>query len=160
MKRLILCLVWVFVLAQFSYLVAQEEQVEQVYLGSIKDMPAIVTSEPGAVVALGVGICDSSLNSYYLIDYAGGQTWYMYLVVVNWSTSTKAFKLEFDLRYGDGASYKVTRASKSLGAETWEMYIYNVTSYVAKLGLFTLTGRVYGTGMGNDNKVTAQVISY
>jgi len=31
---------------------------------------------------------------------------------------------------------------------------------VAKLGVLTLTGRVYGAGMGNDNKVTSQVFVY
>jgi hypothetical protein len=36
----------------------------------------------------------------------------------------------------------------------------NVTSYVAKKGLLTLTGRVYGKGMGNDSKVTSQVYVY
>jgi len=160
MKRLILCLVWVFGLAEFSYLVAQEVQVEQLYLGSITDIPTTVASVPGEIVACGVNIGDSSWTPRYIIDYAAGQTWYMEIIVLNWSSSTKSFKLEYDLRYGDGVGYKVYRASTSIAGLSWAMYRINVTSYVAKLGLLTLTGRIYGKGMGNDNKVTSQVVAY
>lgn len=161
MKRLILCLVLVFGFAQFSYLVAQEDaQEEQIYLGSITDIPATVASTQGAVVALGVNIGDASWTPDYTIDYAAGQTWYMAIIVCNMSTSTQLFKLEYDLRYGDGVGYKVRHIYHSLLAHTRYMYRINVTSYVAKFGLLTLTGRVYGKGMGNDNKVTAQVFVY
>jgi len=159
MKRFILCLVLVFGLAQFSYLGAQEVQEELVYLGPITDMP-VVASTPGEVVALGVYIGDLARNPSYTIDYAAGQTWYMYISCINWAASTKSFKLEFDLRYADGTYYRVYRVSKSIPGETYLISGFNVTSYVAKLGLLTLTGRVYGTGMGNDNKVTAQVVAY
>jgi hypothetical protein len=160
MKRFILCLVFVLGLAQFSYLVAQDVQEELVYLGPITDMPVRVASTPGEVVALGVYIGDSAGNPSYTIDYAAGQTWYMYICCINWTTSTQSCKLEFDLRYGDGTGYKVYRTSKSISGESYLISGLNVTSYVAKLGLLTLTGRVYGTGMGNDNKVTAQVVAY
>jgi hypothetical protein len=160
MKCFILCLVLVFGLAQFSYLVAQDVQAEQFYLGSITDMPTTLTSTPGEVVALGVYIGDAAGNASYTFDYAAGQTWYMYICCVNWASSTKSFKLEYDLRYGDGVGYRVSRTSTSLPGGNWGIWRLNVTSYVAKLGLLTLTGRVYGTGMGNDNKVTAQVVAY
>ena len=160
MKRLIFYLILIFGLAQFSYLVAQEVQVEEFCLGSITDIPTIITSVPGEVVACGVYICDNSWSPYWLIDYAPGQTWYMAIAVVNWSNYTVSFKLEYDLRYGDGAGYKTYRTSNLLAGASFNMYRINVTSYVAKLGILTLTGRVYGTGMGNDNKVTSQVIAY
>jgi hypothetical protein len=159
MKRLIFYLILVFGLAQFSYLGAQDVEEELVYLGRITDMP-VVASTPGAVVAMGVYIGDSAGTASYLIDYAAGQTWYMYICCINWASSTKSFKLEYDLRYGDGYGYRVYRASASLSGGNWGIWRLNVTSYVAKLGLFTLTGRVYGTGMGNDNKVTSQVVAY
>jgi len=159
MKRLILCLVLAFGLAQFSYLAAQDVQDELVYLGRITDMPE-VASTPGEVIALGVYIGDPAGDPKYTIDYAAGQTWYMYISCINWTTSTQSCKLEFDLRYGDGTSYRVYRTSKSIPGESILVSGLNVTSYVAKLGLLTLTGRVYGTGMGNDNKVTAQVVAY
>jgi len=160
MKRFILCLVLVSGLVQFSYLGAQDVQEELVYLGPITNMPVRVASTPGEVVALGVYIGDSAGTANYTIDYAAGQTWYMYICCVNWASSTKSFKLEYDLRYGDGIGYRVYRASASLSGSNWGIWRLNVTSYVAKLGLLTLTGRVYGTGMGNDNKVTAQVVAY
>ena len=160
MKRFILCLVLFFGLAQFSYLAAQDVQDELVYLGPISDMPVRVASTPGEVIALGVYIGDPAGNPKYTIEYAAGQTWYMYISCINWAASTKSFKLEFDLRYADGTSYKVYRTSKSIPGETYLISGLNITSYVAKLGLLTLTGRVYGTGMGNDNKVTAQVVAY
>jgi hypothetical protein len=180
MKRLILCLVLVFGLAQFSYLIAQEEQVEQFHLGSIQpgqffleliqpgqfnldsitDIPAIVASTTkGGVVALWALISDSNYL-YYAICYNPGQIWYMYIYVVNTSSETQSFKLEFDLRYGNGLGYKVYRSSQVIAGLGFDKFRINVTSYVAKLGVLTLTGRVYGEGMGNDNKVTSQVFVY
>jgi len=154
MKRLILCLVLVFGFFLFNHLVAQEDQL---FLGSITNVPASVTFAQGAVVALGVNISDPSWTPSYVIKYAAGQTWYMDISVVNLSSSTQSFKIEFDLRYGDGVGYNVFRVSYSTAGGTYSRHRVNVTSHVAKLGLLTLTGRVYGTGMGNDNKVTGQV---
>jgi hypothetical protein len=109
---------------------------------------------------LGVYIGDPAGDPSCVIDYAAGQTWYMYIYCINWASSTKSFKLEYDLRYGDGLGYRVYRTSSSLPGAYEGIYRLNVTSYVAKLGLLTLTGRIYGTGMGNDNKVTSQVLAY
>ena len=157
MKRLVSCLVLVFVLTQFSYLGAQEEEL---YLSSITNMPATITAAQGAVVALSVNIGNSLWYPNYRIDYTAGQTWYMDIIYVNLSSSTQSFKLEYDLRYGDGVGYKVYRSTASIPGNSYGQARINVTSYVAKLGLLSLTGRVYGTGMGNDNKVTAQVFVY
>ncbi len=157
MKRAFLCLVLIFGFAQFSHLTAQEELV---FSGPINGMPANLASTPGEVLALGVYIAGADGTPICLIDYAAGQTWYMYIYCFNWASSTKSFKLEYDLRYGDGLGYKVYRASSSLPGNYWGIYKLNVTSYVAKLGLLTLTGRIYGAGMGNDNKVTSQVVAY
>jgi hypothetical protein len=93
MKRLVLCLVLVFGLAQFSNLVAQDVQVESLYLGSITDIPMEVASVPGEVLACGVNICDSSWTPRYIIDYTAGQTWYMMIIVCNTTSSAKSFKL-------------------------------------------------------------------
>jgi hypothetical protein len=157
MNRLILGLVLVFSLAQFNYLGAQEEQIEQFYSGPITDIPALVTSTQGKVVALGVSLADSSWKPMDVIEYGSGPiTVYMQITVINFASSTTLCKVEYDLRYADGASYYVYRTSKSVKALSKLIVRIPVSSYVAKLGLFTLTGRVYGTGMGNDNKVTAQ----
>ena len=159
MKRLILCLVLVFSFAQFSYLVAQEEEV---FINSLTSIPATITSMQGPVVALSVNIVNShaSLTPYPVIGYTVGQTWYMQIVYVNTSSSTQSCKLEFDLRYQDGVGYKVYRNSASILGRSVNQSEIVVTSYVAKRGLLTLTGRVYGAGMGNDNKVTSQVYVY
>jgi hypothetical protein len=159
MKRLFLCLVLVFGFAQFNYLSTQEEQVEQFHLGSITDIPATEASTQGVVVPLLTYIGTTS-NVWWSIDYTAGDIWYMYIAVVNTSPSTQSFKLEFDLRYGDGVGYRVYRCSQSVAGLSWDSFRLNVTSYVAKLGLLTLTGRVYGKGMGNDSKVTGQVYVY
>jgi hypothetical protein len=160
MKRLILCLVLVFGFAQFNYLGAQDVQVEQLYLGSITDIPGIVASAQGAVPALGVHIGDPVGTPSYLIKYPPGKKWYMGIIVCNMSSSTISYQLEYDLRYADGASYYVKRISQSIPASCLQTTSIPLPSSVAKRGLFTLTGRVYGTGMGNDNKVTAQVLVY
>lgn len=160
MKRLVLCFVLVFGLVQFCNLVAQEEQVDQVFVGSIRDIKAKVTSDPGEVLALGVAICDSSYTPYSVIEYKSGDIWYMALDVVNLSTATKSIKIEFDIRYADGANYKVVRDSDSIAGQTEALFIYNATSYVAKGGLLSLSGRVYGAKMGNDNRVTGRTYVY
>jgi hypothetical protein len=160
LKRLILCLSWVCCAALFSSLAAQDVQVESLDLGSIMDIPMKVASTPGAVLALAVHICDSSWEPHVVIDYESGQTWYMMIYAFNNSSSSQSFKLEYDLRYKDGAGYYVYRTAVSIPSYTWKAWRVSVTSYVAKLGLLTLTGRVYGTAMGNDNKVTGQVYVY
>jgi len=161
MKRLILCLILVFGIMQFSNLVAQDVQLEWLHSGSIADIPMEAALTPEAVLALSVNICDSSWNPHVVIDYTSGQTWYMMIYVYNNSSATKSFKIEYDLRYKDGGNYYVYRTpAVSIAPQSWDSWRINVTSYVAKLGLLTLTGRVYGTGMGNDNKVTGQVFVF
>ena len=157
MKRLCLCLVLALSFAQFSYLGAQEALVE---LDPIASLPVQIASTPGDVLALGVNIANSSNTPYHLIHYASSQTWYMNIIVINGAGVSKSFKAEFDLRYADGASYYVYRKAYTIGAATTAVIRVNVTAYVAKLGIFTLTGRVYGKAMGNDNKVTSQVFAY
>jgi len=158
MKRLILCLVLVCGLVQFNYLGAQAAkgvQAGRLHSSSIKNIPMTEASAQGAVVPLMVYIGNPSYL-YWTIEYTPGDIWYMYIVVVNTSPSTQSFKLEYDLRYGDGVGYKVYRCSQSVAGMSSDSFRFNVTSYVAKKGLLTLTGRVYGKGMGNDNKVTTQ----
>jgi hypothetical protein len=156
MKRLLLGLVLVLGFAQFNNLAAQEGEF---YLGSITYTPIRMASTGGDVKPLLVCISDSTGAPFPFIPYSA-RTWYMYIIYVNTSSSAKSFKLEYDLRYGDGASYYVYRKALSIAANTCMSYRINVTTYVAKLGLLTLTGRVYGTGMGNDNKITSQVFVY
>ncbi len=157
MKRMCLYLVLVLGLALFSNLLAQEALVE---LTPITNVPTQIASTPGDVQALSVNIANSSGTPYVVIDYAGSQTWYMDIAVVNLSAVSKSFKAEFDLRYADGTSYYVYRASYTIAALTAGRARVNVTAYVAKLGLLTITGRVYGKGMGNNNRVTTQVYAF
>jgi len=157
MKRPVLGLVLFFFLAQWT---AYAEQADLFLGGPLEDLPVGVASMQGAVVALGVNIGDASGNFYYQIKYAAGQTWYAYFTVVNLSSSSQPFKLEADFRYQDGAGYKTYRASGSLNARNYGVYRLAVTPTMAQLGIVTLTGRVHGAGMGNDNKVTSQVYIY
>ncbi len=115
MKRFCLCLALVLGLAQFSNLLAQEALVE---LGSITNVPMQIASTPGVVQAMSVNIANSSYVPYYLIDYSSSQTWYMVITVLNTSAVTQSFKVDFDLRYADGASYYVYRAAYTIAAGT------------------------------------------
>ena len=163
MKRLVCCMVLVIGLAQFSNLGAQEKLV---YLGPIDmfgpiDMPAATAITPPKGLAFYVNIVDTSRRTKYLIDYASGQAYDMEIGFLNLPTNTtQTIKVELDLRYNDGAGYYVKRVAFSNLEEGWYYYSFNATSYVAKLGVLTLTGRVYGTGMGNNNKVTSQLYVY
>ncbi len=160
MKRLLFCAILVLGLAQSGYLGAQESQLEEFYLGSISRAPVKLATTPGSVVALGVFVADASGEPSSIIDYAAGQTWYLQIIVVNWATTAKSFKLEFDLRYGDGAGYYVYRQALSIAKQTYAIYKLKVTPYIAKLGIMSIAGRVYGTAMGNDNRVTGQIYVY
>ncbi len=159
MKRLFLGLVLVLGFAQFNDLGAQVVQQEQLSLGSITNMPTRVATVQGYVLPMTVSLADSTWTPMNFIHYNGGSI-YMQITVINWSTSTKSFKLEYDLRYGDGAGYYFYRSSNSIPGGSSKIYRIGVTGYAAKLGLITLTGRVYGTGMGNENKVTTQALVF
>jgi hypothetical protein len=160
-KRFILGLILVLGLAPFGHLVAQDGQTEQKDLGQITGMPAAIASAQGEVLALTIGFGDSAWRPMDYIEYGSGPIpVYMQMTVLNTASTAKSCKLEFDLRYADGASYYVYRTSKTVQAKSKLMVRILVSTYAAKLGLFTLTGRVYGTGMGNDNKVTAQAFVY
>jgi len=161
MKRLFLFLALVFSLAQFNNLGAQQAvQQEELYVGSITNRPMRIATWEGSVLALQVSIANSAWQPYNWIDYSAGQSWYLQISVINWASTSKAFKLEYDLRCADGATYYVYRSANTIAAGASRIYRIGISSYVAKLGVFTLTGRVYGTGMGNDNKVTTQAFVF
>ncbi len=96
----------------------------------------------------------------FSIDYGAGQVWYMYFVFFNASTTSKTFKAEYSIYYGDGAGYVNKRYALSAAAGSIVSYRVNVTAYIAKLNLITLVGRVYGTGMGNFSEIKSQVWVY
>ncbi len=100
------------------------------------------------------------LIRYDAIDYAAGQLWYMNFVFYNSSPTAKTFKAEYSIYYSDGAGYVNKRYALTAPANSISSYKVNVTAYIAKLGLITLVGRVYGTGMGNFSDVKSQVLVY
>lgn len=169
MKKMIftwgLVLVCFFSLASF---VAADEVGEIV----LKRLPPnaktdmMATDGPYLVRALAIGLANllPSRADYAILDfvseYEAGQTWYMCFFVVNYNDTAKAIKLEFDLRYKDGAGRLQKYYSKTIAANVATLYYINVTSYVAKLGLFTVNGQVYGTEMGNANRVTSQAFIF
>lgn len=126
----------------------------------------MATDGPYLIRALAIGLANMlpSRADYATLDFASeyvtGQTWYMCFFVINYSDVTTAIKLEFDLRYSDGAGRVQKYYAKTIAANTATLYYINVTSYAAKLGLFTLSGQVYGTRMGNANRVTSQAYLY
>ena len=161
MKRLIFCLGLVFGLMQANHLFAQEGQF---FSGTIP--PGISIQSPswfGQVLALQVYITVGSDPTPLpgVFQYLPGKAYYMNVFVANASNLIRSFKVEYNLAYNDGANYlPTTRYAYSAPAQ-WVGYCrINVTAYIAKLGLISLQGRVYGTGMGNTNKVCSQVIVY
>jgi hypothetical protein len=129
-------------------------------MGQIKNMMIESVSTKDQVLALSVNIVSPSDKIYQTIDYTAGQIWYAQVTVINTATTAKNFKIELNLAGGDGAWYWTSRLATSLPANYWARNKIDITSYVAKLGLITLTFRVYGTGMGNTNKVCSQVLVY
>jgi len=155
----------VFTLSSF---VAADEVGEIILkrLPPVAAMNAMATDGPYMVRALAVGLANvlpstpdwATLN--FASEYYAGQTWYMCFFVANYNNTAAAIKIEFDLRYSDGAGRLSRLYSKTLAANTVTLYYISVTSYVAKLGLFTVNGQVYGAKMGNANKVMSQVYIY
>ncbi len=166
MKRLILCLVLVIALAQFNFPVGQEvqlleEQSPKNPRTSIDQNSIAMTDESSNVVVLSASFVDYDGEPLYSVDYSTSDTVYMQIVCVNNSTSSKTVKFEWDLRYADGASYYQYRTSKVVSG--WTIYTYKLSvsnSYLSKLGTFSFTGRVYGTKIGNNNKVSSQLDVY
>jgi len=129
-------------------------------------MNALATDGPYMVRALAVGLTyeKPSAGDWAIFDfcseYFAGDTWYMCFVVVNYDDTAAAIKFQWDLLYNDGAGKFTKTYSKTIPASTVMLYYITATSYVAKLGLFTVDGRVYGAKMGNTNKVMSQVYIY
>jgi hypothetical protein len=118
------------------------------------------TSWLDMVLPLNIFVGDADGNPYFFLDYQAGQVWYLYFTFVNGATVAKSFKAEFNIYYGDGASYANKRYSLSVPAASAVFYKINVSAYIAKLGLITFVGRVYGTGMGNCSDVKSQVMAF
>jgi hypothetical protein len=129
-------------------------------------MHAAATDGPYMVRALAVGLANflPEQADWAIFDfsseYYSGQTWYWCFVVVNYNNIAKNIKTQWHLWYNDGAGRLTKYIDKTVPARTVMLYYYSVAGYVAKKGLFTLTGRVYGTQMGNANEVTSQVYIY
>ena len=135
-------------------------------LPPVDTMNVTATDGPYMVRALAVGVANllPSSADWAILDfaseYSAGQTWYMCFFVTNYNNIPTAIKIQFDLLYNDGAGRLTKRYSKTIAANTVTLYYITVTSYVAKLGLITVNGQVYGAKMGNTNKVMSQVYIY
>ena len=147
---------------------ASDEVIEVVLkrLPPVVTMNAMMTDGPYMVRALAVGFSNYkvSSNEYAMFDffaeYYSGQTWYMCLAVANYSNTAVAIKTRWDLYYNDGAGRLTKYYSQTIFANTVMAYYIPITAYIAKKGLFTLNGQVYGPKMGNDNAVKSQVYIY
>ncbi len=135
-------------------------------LPPVDTMNAAATDGPYMVRALAIGLANllPDQADWAILDfssqYSSGQTWYWCFVVANYNNVPKNIKLRWELWYNDGAGRLTKYIAKTIPASTVMLYYYTVTSYVAKKGLFTLNGQVYGTQMGNANSVSSQVYIY
>ena len=132
----------------------------------VDTMHAAATDGPYMVRALAMGLANlfPDQADWAIFDFASeyysGQTWYWCFVVANYNNIPKIIKLRWELWYQDGAGRLTKYLSKTIPASTVMLYYYTVTGYVAKKGLFTLNGQVYGAQMGNANSVSSQVYIY
>lgn len=118
------------------------------------------TSWLDTVIPLNIFVGDADGNPQFFFDYRAGQVWYLYFPFVNGSTTAKAFKAEYNIYYSDGAGYANKRYALSVAGASAAYYRINVTAYVAKLGVVTFVGRVYGAGNGNCNDVKSQIVAF
>jgi len=96
----------------------------------------------------------------YAAEYHSGSQWNMILVAVNYSSQPIPIKVEFELRWNDGAGKQYKRWSRTIGAGTVVMYMFDMTSKIRQLGLFHLIGRISGKYVGANNVVHTQLLIY
>jgi len=118
------------------------------------------------VKALCIGLANYFPNQseWAALDFAtkwySNQDWNILFIVVNHSSWDAAIKVEFEMLYDDGGIRYYKKSSKTIKSGNIVLYYLDVTSRIAKKGLFTVNGRIHGAGIGNDNQVKSQVYIY
>jgi hypothetical protein len=164
MKRFILCFILVFSLAQFSYLVAQDEQVvEEQFPLNLKaktGQNAIAMTDNETVEIISATFVDSYGDPLVYANYPDDSV-YMQITCINNDHSAKTVRFEYNLTYADGSLYYTYRTYRTVSAGYYySLRVLVSNSRLYKLGLFSFTGRIYGTAMGNTKIASSQLCVY
>lgn len=149
----------------------QEEEEEILFEQVLKYLPytistAALEDDAQHCKVLMVGATDyKPTNAFwsildYVAEYISGSKWNMILVAGNISSQPVPIKVEFELRWNDGAGRQYKKWSRTIDAGTVMMYMFDITSKIKQLGLFHLTGRISGKYVGINNVVHTQLYIY
>ena len=163
--------IWIFVIALgISPLIGQdwdqdEGEVYEMVIGQVPISQAGVMSLdiPPNVKALAIGVSDvfpsqaSWARFEFSRQWSGSQEWYMIFAVVNSGGQDAVIKIDMELQFNDGAGRFFRRSTKTIKAGFIMLYWTTVTSKIQKKGLFSTNGRVFGKGIGLNNRVLSQL---
>ncbi len=170
MKRLIVGVsLMLLVLPLISQEIAETEDltIHEMVIGTVPVVDTQwVPDDDFYVRALCVGLANffPDQADWAILDFAtlwrSNQDWYMLFIVVNPTSRSRNIKVEFELMWNNGGGRFYRKQAKNIGSGNIVLYWLNVKSKVNKLGVFTCNGRVFGAGVGNNNRVQSQVYIY
>jgi hypothetical protein len=169
MKRL--CIVPILILLLVVPVLNQESEdaeMGEYVIGHVPTQMSIQAPHNAYVKALCTGLANflPSQAEWAILDFVtywlSSQNWYIVFVVVNYSNQDANIKVEMEMLYKDGQVRFYKKSSKTIRSGDVMLYTFDVTAKVPNgVGdLFTVNGRVSGSGLGNTNQVMSQVFIY
>ena len=171
MKRLCITPILILLLAIPVLNQAAEEveiEMKELVIGHVPTQMHVQAPHNAYVKPLCAGLANfyPSQPDWAILDFAtywlSSQDWYIVFAVVNYSNQDAKIKVEMEMLYNDGQSRLYKKSIKTIRSGDIMLYTYDVTLKVrAGVGdLFTVNGRVSGSGLGNTNQVMSQVYIY
>ena len=148
--------------------VPEEAELGELVIGHVPTQMHVQAEHNPYVWALCSGLANflPSQSEWAILDFAtywlSSQDWYIVFAVVNYSDQDAKIKVEMEMLYNDGNSRMYKKFNRTIASGDIMLYYLDVTAKVRTgVGnLFTVNGRVSGSGMGNTNQVKSQVLIY
>jgi hypothetical protein len=169
MKRMSITVIMVLLLViPVLNQVTEEAELGELVIGHVPTQMHVQAQHNPYVWALCSGLANflPSQSEWAIMDFAtywlNSQDWYIVFSVVNYSNLDANVKIEMEMLYNDGSSRLYKKFNRTIASGDIMLYYLDVTAKVRTgVGyLFTVNGRVSGSGMGNTNQVKSQVLIY
>ncbi|MGB2955763.1 MAG: hypothetical protein WBB64_07310 [Anaerolineales bacterium] len=170
MKRVLfaaMVLLLVFIPMRSQEIEEEALELNEVVLGIVPtDSLSTQAASHPYVKALCIGLANffPSQSDWAILDFctqwSSAQKWDIVFSAVNYSYKDVPIKVELELMYKNGGTRFYKKYSRTIQAGYIMLYSLDVTEKIRTKGLFTVSGRISGTGLGNSNEVTTQVYVY
>jgi hypothetical protein len=148
--------------------VVEEAEIGELVIGHVPTQLHTNAAHNAYVKALCSGLANfyPGQADWAILDFAtywlSNQDWNIVFVAVNYSNQDAKIKVEMEMLYNDGLSRLYKKFNTTIKSGDIMLYTFDVTSKVRSgVGsLFTVNGRISGSGMGNTNQVSSQVYIY